>query len=191
MSLSALAIVGRHRTPFYMRDFTIDADNLSSFGIYGQGGLSEAEFFGDHFGIADDEAIEKTSSAWPCNLHHQFLLQAACDQLEEALREGRWRPNGSGADACWVGSVMTSDNYKAFAYVTTNVRYISLIEDEIASDNPQVLKSHDNDLKNLFANIHRLYTDHLLNPFASPNSKITSKRFDLGVIHLADKFNGR
>ncbi len=114
MSLSALAIVGRHRTPFYMRDFASDAENLSSFGIYGQGGLSDAEFFGDHFGVVDDEAVEKTSSAWPCNLHHQFLLQAACDQLEEALREGRWRPNGSGADACWVGSVMTSDNYKAF-----------------------------------------------------------------------------
>lgn len=39
------------------------------------------------------------------------------------------------------------------AYVTTNVRYISLIEDKIASDNPQVLKSHDNDLKNLFVSL--------------------------------------
>ena len=114
MSLAALAVVGRQGTPLYMRDFAATA-NLN-FGVYSQGVLSDAELFGDD--LLEEEGVditnEKSMEEWPCQLRYQFMLHSACRQLEEVLKEGRWKSTGSGADACWVGILFTSDNFKAY-----------------------------------------------------------------------------
>lgn len=40
------------------------------------------------------------------------------------------------------------------------------------------------------SDVHRLYTESLMNPFTTPHSKITSKRFDAGVTSLVQSLNG-
>ena len=39
------------------------------------------------------------------------------------------------------------------------------------------------------SNIHRLYTEVLLNPFSPHHDKIYSKRFDNGVLSLVQNYN--
>ena len=42
----------------------------------------------------------------------------------------------------------------------------------------------------LQANIHRFYTDSLMNPFTTPQQKIVSKRFESNVMGLVQQYNG-
>jgi len=202
MSLAALAVVNRQATPLYMRDYTAsnnnDAcssyddnnNNLLFFNLHGQLRDDDGDIFGD------DELIEETTTEqrkeWPCQLKYQFVLHSACERLEEVLMGNRWKaPGASGMDANWVGLLCLSDNLRAYGYVTTNARYVTLVEDSIAPENAQLQKSRDNEMCLLMANAHRLYTETLLNPFTSLHSKITSKRFESGVTTLVHRFNGR
>lgn len=182
---------------------------LLTFGGLGRGtgeDMSEAEFFGDGDSFGDSMAPEPlrrppTSSfqeerstrtkEWPCSLRYQFLMNTAQDCLEEVLAENRWRKQGSnGADASWVGLLCRVDEFIAYGFVTTNVRYIALVEDSISPDNAQQHQiSHQNDIKLFLANVHNLYVEYLLNPFSDPHSKIVSRRFDIGLTNLAQKIN--
>ncbi|KAL3772201.1 hypothetical protein ACHAW5_009348 [Stephanodiscus triporus] len=127
---------------------------------------------------------------WPCRLSFQFILHSACHRLYEVLAENKWKaPGAVGMDACWVGYLCSSDNFRAYGYVTTNVRYVTLVEDSIQNAQDQI--SRDAELCVLMSNAHRLYTESLLNPFAPLHDKITSKRFDSGVKSLVHQYNGR
>ena len=96
-------------------------------------------------------------------------------------------------------------------YVSTNVRYIVLVENTISPENQQAQAARDGDLKTALvspralgvdtagcgphsvssqANLHKLYTDHVLNPFAVPDSKIAlGCRFDLGCTSMIQRLN--
>ena len=74
-------------------------------------------------------------------------------------------------------------------YVTTNARYLALVEDAIAPENVPLQTTRDNEICVLMAHVHRLFTESLLNPFATPQSPIASPRFDAGVTKLVRGLN--
>ena len=45
------------------------------------------------------------------------------------------------------------DSFNAYGYVTTNANYVTIVEDGIAPDNVQLLKSRDVELKTLLVSI--------------------------------------
>jgi hypothetical protein len=143
MSLAALAIVSRRSgKPLYMRSFVDSSDLL--FGTYGQND-TDAVFFGDIF---VGEESQKQRDEWPCEMKYQFMLHSAADRLDEILAEGKWKKAGTtGSDACWVGLLCSIENYNAYGYLTTNAKYVTIVEDGIAPDNTQLQKSRDNELK--------------------------------------------
>eukprot|EP00584_Thalassiosira_punctigera_P003184 CAMPEP_0172539790 /NCGR_PEP_ID=MMETSP1067-20121228/10923_1 /TAXON_ID=265564 ORGANISM="Thalassiosira punctigera, Strain Tpunct2005C2" /NCGR_SAMPLE_ID=MMETSP1067 /ASSEMBLY_ACC=CAM_ASM_000444 /LENGTH=202 /DNA_ID=CAMNT_0013325525 /DNA_START=17 /DNA_END=625 /DNA_ORIENTATION=- len=202
MSLVSLAVVSRHGTPLYLRDcadpsdllFDLAGNDQSSVGGGGGGGDDE-DLFGDELSPpAPEETTSRQREEWPCRLDRQFALHSACARMEEVLGCGSNRlkaPGASGMDACWVGLLCTSDSLRAYGYVTTNARYVALVEDSIPPENVQYQKSQDNEVCVLMANVHRLHTESLLNPFATPGTKITSRRFEQGVTSLVQDFNGR
>ncbi|KAL7530137.1 hypothetical protein ACHAWF_003261 [Thalassiosira exigua] len=189
MSLTALAVVGRQGTPLYLRDYANDCTLL--FDLHNQLGEDDSDIFGD--GLDAIEGITaKQRDEWPCQMKYQFTLHSSCQRLDDVLRDNNWKaPGAVGTDACWVGLLCLADNLRAYGYVTTNAKYVTLVEDSIAPENIQMQKKRDNEICMLMANIHRLYTESLLNPFAQPHSKITSKRFESGVLSLVRGFNGR
>mmetsp|Transcript_15266 Transcript_15266/g.27751 ORF Transcript_15266/g.27751 Transcript_15266/m.27751 type:complete len:190 (-) Transcript_15266:319-888(-) len=188
MSLTAFAVVSQQGTPLYLRDYATNSNLL--FNLYGDD--DDSDMFGDGI-ITVEETTMKQKETWPCQLQYQFILHSACQRLEDVLRgnSNQWKaPGASGMDACWVGLLCLSDNLRAYGYVTTNVRYVTLVEDSIAPENVQLQTSRDNEICVLMANVHRLYTETLLNPFTTLHSKITSKRFDSSVTTLVYGLNG-
>ena len=121
-------------------------------------------------------------------------------------------------------NINTFSTNKIKGYITTNTRYITLVEDSI--ENTHVLKARESELcvlmvsycriclytsldkqatnqlttqntnthtfVSLQANIHRVYTESLMNPFTTlhSSSKITSKRFDSSVTSFIQQYNG-
>lgn len=126
-----------------MRSFAESSDLL--FGIYGQ---NDADFFGDV--LIEEEETQKQKEEWPCEMKYQFMLHAVEDRLDEILAEGKWKKSGvTGVDACWIGYVCNIGNFNAYGYLTTNSKYITIIEDGMAPDNMELQKSRDNELKNM------------------------------------------
>ncbi|KAL7521745.1 hypothetical protein ACHAWX_006423 [Stephanocyclus meneghinianus] len=186
MSLAAIAIIGRQGNPIYIRDF--DDTNLL-FNLYRQKSTpSEAD--NDFFCDAFIEETAEQRSEWQCSIKNQFELFSAYERLVQIL-EGGWKGAGMGPDACWMGLVCSVGGFNAYGYVTTNVRYITLVEDIFAPEDAQLQMARENELKTLLSQLHVLYTDYLLNPFSIPNSKISSNRFSSGVLNLVNNFNER
>mmetsp|Transcript_5283 Transcript_5283/g.9705 ORF Transcript_5283/g.9705 Transcript_5283/m.9705 type:complete len:209 (-) Transcript_5283:491-1117(-) len=207
MSLIALAAIDRSGTPLYLRDYTHDLSLLFHLSARDENIFDDALFDEDDMatiplaGVEEGEeggccgeTSKEQKTEWPCQLHYQFTIHAAYERLEDLVVRGPkegWRvPGASGMDACWVGLLCLSDNLRAYGYVTTNVKYIALVEDAIPPENVQFQTSRDSEICVLMANVHRLYTEHLLNPFSKPQTKITSKRFDTSVTALVESVNG-
>mmetsp|Transcript_10930 Transcript_10930/g.16644 ORF Transcript_10930/g.16644 Transcript_10930/m.16644 type:complete len:188 (+) Transcript_10930:97-660(+) len=186
MSLTALAVTNRQNTPLYLRDYATESNLLFDLTT------NHDDLFDDDL-TPLEEITSKQKEEWPCLLKYQFILHSACDRLEQILRDNNWKSSGavtSGMDACWVGLLCSSDNLRAYGYVTTNAKYVTLVEDSIPPENVQFQKSRDNEICVLMANVHRLYTESLMNPFTKLHSKITSQRFDRSVTNLVRSFNG-
>jgi len=84
------------------------------------------------------------------------------------------------------------DLLKYLGYVTTSkVKIISAVEDNILPDHKTLQRSKDINLKNLFADIHTLYVEYILNPFSSKTGPIVSNRFNNGIQNCVDAFNRR
>lgn len=183
MSLAALAVVSRQGAPLYLRDYSKNSNLI--FSLDGQVGDGDADLFGDDI---IPEMTREQNDEWPCQLKYQFILHSACQQFDDILRGNRWKaPGATGMDACWVGFLCSSDNLRAYGYVTTNARYVALLEDAM---DLQSRESRETELCVLMSSVHRFYTESLLNPFSSPHSKITSKRFDWSTSGLVTTFNG-
>ena len=73
-------------------------------------------------------------------MKYQFMLHAAEDRLDEILAE---------VDANWIGYLCSIGNFNAYGYLTTNSKYITIIEDGMAPDNIELQKSRDNELKTM------------------------------------------
>ncbi len=107
MSLTALSIVSRDSTPLYLRDYANNETNL----VFNN--LSDSDLFDQDIPASEETT---TKAEWPCQLKYQFILHSACQRLEDILKENKWRLPGapSGMDACWVGFLCSSDNFRAY-----------------------------------------------------------------------------
>ena len=119
MSIAALAAVSRDGTPLYLRDFL---KSIESDLVYNFGGLLDDDhyydddgFFGDVISPSGAERSARLMDEWPCRLKFQFILHSACHRLYEVLAENQWKaPSAVGMDACWVGHLCSSDNFRAY-----------------------------------------------------------------------------
>uniref|UniRef100_A0A7S2DWP0 Trafficking protein particle complex subunit 2-like protein n=1 Tax=Helicotheca tamesis TaxID=374047 RepID=A0A7S2DWP0_9STRA len=181
MALVSLAVIGKKNEPLYLREFASEAsvfpagDGLSSIGA-ALGELASPE---------NDVADVK------CSLRHQFIMHAALDRLEELTAGNRWRaPGAAGSDAMWIGMLCPVEELRVYGYIiTTKIKFLIAIEDIFPPDQKQKQQARENEVKSLFANIHSLYVEHMLNPFSNIESTIESRKFDEGVKSFVDAFN--
>ena len=111
MSLTALAVVSRQGTPLYLRDYSNTNDLIFNF----SGSSNNDDLFDDEIFTNYEESTSKQLSEWPCQLKYQFILNSACEKLEEVLRGNQWRtPGATGMEANWVGLLCLSDNFRAY-----------------------------------------------------------------------------
>uniref|UniRef100_A0A6S8YH98 Trafficking protein particle complex subunit 2-like protein n=1 Tax=Ditylum brightwellii TaxID=49249 RepID=A0A6S8YH98_9STRA len=186
MALVSLAVVGKRNEPLYIREYTSESivypagDGLAEIGLTLEGLMS---IDGDDMNVAPG-----TES---CSLRHQFILHSALDRLEELTAGNRWRAPGSvGSDAMWVGMLCPVDELKVYGYLTTTkIKFLVAVEDIFPPDQKQQLHARENEIKSLFANIHTLYVEYMLNPFTNIESSIESRRFEEGVKSFVDAFN--
>ena len=68
-------------------------------------------------------------------------------------------------------------------YVTsTNVRFLAMVSDSLEP-------SREVHLKTLFAKLHNLYVEYMLNPWSALQLRIKSTRFDRGVDDAIRHYN--
>ena len=119
MSIAALAAVSRDGTPLYLRDYvkSIDSDLVYNFGglLDDDDYYDDDDIFGDVISPSGAERSARLMDEWPCRLKFQFILHSACHRLYEVLAENQWKaPSAVGMDACWVGHLCSSDNFRAY-----------------------------------------------------------------------------
>jgi hypothetical protein len=69
---------------------------------------------------------------------------------------------------------------------TTQIKFILTVYDDAVTHDQ---KAVDESIKQLFANIHRLYVGYTLNPFNPINAPISSARFDSEVEDCVVAYN--
>mmetsp|Transcript_19148 Transcript_19148/g.28682 ORF Transcript_19148/g.28682 Transcript_19148/m.28682 type:complete len:204 (+) Transcript_19148:128-739(+) len=118
-----------------------------------------------------------------CSVRHQFLLQSGLEKMNEDVKfENQLRTTFDrqfvGNDYMWIGFICPIDEYRLYGYVTnTNVKIIVAVEDDILSEQEDLQKMRDTEIRKIFKRIHQYYVDYLQNPFASKRGKIKSRRF--------------
>ena len=71
---------------------------------------------------------------------------------------------------------------------TTQIRFILTVEDHVSTTGTNQ-RQIDDAIKRVFAKLHRLYVEYMLNPFGSLTGPITSPRFDLKVAECVSAYN--
>jgi hypothetical protein len=118
MSIAAIAAVSRDGTPLYLRDYVKESDLVYNyFGglLDGDDYFNDDDIFGDVISPSGAERSARLMEEWPCRLKFQFILHSVCHRLYEVLAENQWKaPSALGMDACWVGYLCSSDNFRAY-----------------------------------------------------------------------------
>jgi hypothetical protein len=117
MLLAALAAVSRDGTPMYLRDYVKPSDLLFNFADLHDDDdyYDDDDIFRDVIGPRGEKRSSNLMKEWPCQLTYQFILHSACHKLYEILAENKWKsPGAVGMDACWVGYLCSSDNFRAY-----------------------------------------------------------------------------
>jgi hypothetical protein len=117
MSLAALAAISRYGTPMYLRDYIRPSDLLFNFANLHDDDdyYDDDDIFGDVIGPKGEKRSSNAVKEWPCRLTYQFILHSVCHKLYEILAENKWKsPGAVGMDACWVGYLCSSDNFRAY-----------------------------------------------------------------------------
>lgn len=118
---------------------------------------------------------------------HQFMMHASIDSLAEALGSQRQGKGRSSADSKWIGLLCPMEDSYIYGYVTsTNIKILAMVTD---STEP----NRELHLKTLFAKVHNLFVEYMLNPWSTLQTKIESKRFDAGIddaIRVYNETNG-
>jgi len=183
MALIHLAVVGKENEPLYLRDLKCQSTEETSVT-----NPEEDNNLPDPFGFFSEE----NSPCESASFHHMFLIHAALDRLHEITKEdSKWRSaqeSNTGSDAFWVGLLCPIEDLRIYGYLTnSNIKLLAIVEDKIDSSH----HARETELKTFFSNIHELYIEYKLNPFSDikANSKIISKRFDVGVLKYVNICN--
>ena len=196
MALVGLAVVGRENEPLYLRDF--GADSLSASAEATPPTDAEDADASDPFGFFNREGRGANDS---CSLRHQFIIHAALDRFEEMTGPssgGRWRtPGAVGNNAMWVGLLCPMEEVRVYGYLTnTGIKFLVLVEDEDemmiqSGDTNKQTSARDKDLKAFMVVLHDLFVEYTLNPFSKLRGKISSRRFDDGVLKCVTALNAK
>mmetsp|Transcript_5122 Transcript_5122/g.6620 ORF Transcript_5122/g.6620 Transcript_5122/m.6620 type:complete len:197 (-) Transcript_5122:272-862(-) len=159
---------------------------------------NDYDFESDLFQLEEGEGTSSKADSNPnptpgsnsCSLHHQFLLQAALEKINQEIKfDNRLRVTFkrqfSDSDYMWVGFICPIESFHFYGYITnTNIKIIVAVEDNILPEQEQVQKKRDDELKAKMISIHACYVDHIQNPFSDKRGKIKSRRFDERISRL-------
>ena len=101
-------------------------------------------------------SYEVSSSRDDCSLRHQFLLQSALEKMNEDVKfENQLRTTFDrqfvGNDYMWIGFICPIDEYRMYGYITnTNVKIIVAVEDDILSEQEDLQKMRDTEIRKIF-----------------------------------------
>lgn len=197
MALVGLAVVGRENEPLYLRDFGADSLSAPAEAAPPPTDAEDADA-SDPFGFFNREGRGANDS---CSLRHQFIIHAALDRFEEMTGPssgGRWRtPGAVGNNAMWVGLLCPMEEVRVYGYLTnTGIKFLVLVEDEDemmiqSGDTNKQTSARDKDLKAFMVVLHDLFVEYTLNPFSKLRGKISSRRFDDGVLKCVTALNAK
>lgn len=189
-ALACLAVLSRQNAPLYLRsDFSGDAGVGNDEVDVGASGAAAPST-----GRTIPPSV-RGGPARPMNfasLSHQFMIHASLDHVDEKVRDIVTRGAGAGTqaagDAMYLGFLCPVEEMRMYGYMTnTGTKVVAMVEDVAGVGQQQ----REVDLKTLFASVHVLYAEHLLNPFARIGGEIASVRFDEGIQKCVGIFNGR
>lgn len=69
---------------------------------------------------------------------------------------------------------------------TTFIKFVLIVEDDATSTDQTIT---DQNIKRLFVKLHRIFIEHMLNPFSNINAPITSRRFADKVQETVQAYN--
>jgi hypothetical protein len=72
---------------------------------------------------------------------------------------------------------------------TTQIRFLLAVDDQWSVSSARDPMYADDVIKRLFAKLHRLYVEHMLNPFCAITGPIQSSKFDRKVQECVAAFN--
>lgn len=177
MSLITFSVIGKDKSPLYLRDF----DHASLYEQHLEGDDDDEEE--DPFGFCEHKKNLNESSS----LKNQFIIHSALDQFEEL--DGSFQERQSrGPNAMWIGLLGSFDETKVYGYMTrTKIKMFASIED--VYDGNELVREAG--LKALFAEAHEHYVEYTLNPFSHirAQNKISSPRFDKALQGIVADFN--
>mmetsp|Transcript_7226 Transcript_7226/g.10575 ORF Transcript_7226/g.10575 Transcript_7226/m.10575 type:complete len:173 (-) Transcript_7226:1028-1546(-) len=164
MSLECLAIIGKTNEPLYLLDVEKEDDEVTP---------DE----NDAFGFVESQQRERLS------LEKEFMMHASIDNLEEALGSQRQGKGRASADSKWIGLLCPMEESFIYGYSTsTNIKILAMISDSMED-------SREVHLKTLFAKVHNLFVEYMLNPWAGLQNKIESKKFESGIQEAVKVYN--
>nr|CAG4641327.1 EOG090X0HN8 [Eulimnadia texana] len=107
-----------------------------------------------------------------CANHHQelqyhYVVHTCLDFVEEKIVQN----NKAGSDLreLYLGLLYSTEEYKAYGFVTNSKIKIVIIVD--ATNN----SLRDNEIRAMFRRLHAAYTESVCNPFYIPGEPISSK----------------
>jgi len=170
MALQCLAVIGKTNEPLYLMDVKEEDDDENN-------NVTDNDENDDAFGFAESQRKEHLS------LDKEFMMHASIDNLEEALGSQRQGKGRASADSKWIGLLCPMEESYIYGYSTsTNIKILAMVSDS-TEPNREV------HLKTLFAKVHNLFVEYMLNPWAGLQNKIDSRKFDAGVEDAVKVYN--
>ena len=190
-------------------DNTTTGSNNNNNDISNTMNMEEDDPFGFMLTTTTIQNEDGSSSQYTSCLRHQFMVHASLDAFEEQVQMRQKAASSSQVSHdCYMGLLCPIEELRVYGYMTkTGVKIIIMLEDTLdfyqfyqqretsnSSSFPGSASSSTNatqeaEIKSLFAKIHVLYVQYLMNPFAKLKGKITSKKFDQSILTYVEQFN--
>ncbi|KAL6059492.1 Trafficking protein particle complex subunit 2-like protein [Balamuthia mandrillaris] len=112
----------------------------------------------------------------PDELKFHYIVHTALDVVEERVDVKRNKKGTKINYELFLGLLYPTEEYKVYGYITnTKIKLIVVVSED----------HNEGDVRNFFRRFHTLFTNHVCNPFYTPDQPITSKGFANEVKTLA------
>jgi len=103
-------------------------------------------------------------------LKFYYTVHTSLDVVEEKISSVS--KNANDLRELYLGLLYPTEDYKVYGYVTnTKIKFVIVVESSNAT-------LRDNEIRNMFRQLHNAYVEMMSNPFYVPCENITSRSFE-------------
>jgi hypothetical protein len=110
--------------------------------------------------------------------------------VSSGRHENLWYVKKHPSNNCGFNILFTNREQQTGYMTTTQIKFIISVYDD-ASNYTGDQSTADQQIKELLAEIHRIYVEFSLNPFSAVEAPISSARFDAQVSDCVSAFNSK